>query len=144
VCYVDPRSTFRIKRKGPDRAAHRAGKAIKVEKRPSFSRKSRLQPGLDRQANHKEFNQTHHELVPFLALENKSSGPEKGSAQSGPRTSFKLSYSILRLPGSRGRASAPSGFHSSLMATPLVCNSIIRAASWTIRAAACAEGMPRA
>ena len=29
MCNVDPRSTFRIKRKGPDRTAHRAGKAIR-------------------------------------------------------------------------------------------------------------------
>ena len=31
MCYVDPRSTFRIKRKGPDRTAHRAGKANEAE-----------------------------------------------------------------------------------------------------------------
>ena len=33
MCYVDPRSTFRIKRKGPDRAAHRAGRRPRSKKR---------------------------------------------------------------------------------------------------------------
>jgi hypothetical protein len=66
MCYVDPRSTFRIKRKGPDRTAHRAGKPIEVESAISTQSSQDMRLKLVRQTDHQEFNQVRRELVSFL------------------------------------------------------------------------------